>query len=281
MISKFLPKICQILKETVFPPKCPVCNNFYRPPNDGGGVSRGCDGATNTLALSLRDHIDRVMASYLCPNCIRDLGVIASPLCTFCGLPFRSRQGPDHSCGDCITSPKNFRIARAPLVYETIFTEVIHCFKYRGKIQLARPLGELLLTSFMFFWDKDSIDVIMPVPLHIKRLRSRGFNQVYLLIRNWPAMAASRSCDPARFRIERDVLIRDVPTLPQTAFGRSQRAVNIKNAFDLKSEEKIVDKRILLVDDVYTTGATANECARLLLNRGAQQVDVLTLARAV
>ncbi len=94
-------------------------------------------------------------------------------------------------------------------------------------------------------------------------------------------MAASRSWDPARFRIERDVLIRDVPTLPQTAFGRSQRAVNIKNAFDLKSEEKIVDKRILLVDDVYTTGATANECARLLLNRGAQQVDVLTLARAV
>jgi ComF family protein len=196
-------------------------------------------------------------------------------------MPFKSRQGQDHRCGECIISPKKFRMARAPLVYEPIMTEVIHCFKYRGKIQLAQPLGELLLTAFMLFWDKDSIDAIVPVPLHPKRLRNRGFNQAYLLIRDWPSMAASRFFDPLPWRIERDVLIRKVPTGPQTALGRSDRAVNIKNAFELTGQEKITDKRILLIDDVYTTGATASECAQLLLNRGAQQVDVLTLARAV
>jgi competence protein ComFC len=82
-------------------------------------------------------------------------------------------------------------------------------------------------------------------------------------------------------RIERDVLIRTVPTAPQSALGRAERAVNIKNAFAVKYPDKIKDKRILLIDDVYTTGATVDECARILLKFGAAQVDVLTLARAV
>jgi ComF family protein len=282
VLSHLLHKFYQIVHQTVFPPKCLVCANFFHPPDDpGGAISGGCHDPVNLLASSLRAYADRVMARYLCPHCIKGLVEITSPLCTCCGMPFKSRQGQDHHCGECLTSPKQFRIARAPLVYEPIMTEIIHCFKYRGKIQLAQPLGELLLTAFMFFWDKDSIDVIMPVPLHPKRLRNRGFNQVYLLIRNWSTIAASRFCDPPRLRIERDILIRKVPTEPQTALGRTDRAVNIKNAFELKGEEKITDKRILLIDDVYTTGATASECARLLLNRGAQQVDVLTLARAV
>jgi predicted amidophosphoribosyltransferase len=94
-------------------------------------------------------------------------------------------------------------------------------------------------------------------------------------------MVASGFCDFSPVRIERDVLIRKFPTAPQMALGRTQRAVNIKNAFDLNHQETIVDQRVLLIDDVYTTGATVNECGRLLLSRGAQQVDVLTLARAL
>ena len=94
-------------------------------------------------------------------------------------------------------------------------------------------------------------------------------------------MAARRFGDLAPIRVERNVLIRKTPTAPQTALGRAQRAVNIKNAFDLNREEVLVNKRVLLIDDVYTTGATVNECARLLLSGGARQVDVLTLARAI
>jgi ComF family protein len=233
------------------------------------------------LSLNIQSQVERLFAKYLCWNCIGGLVVVESPLCSCCGLPFESRQGIDHRCGDCSASPKKFRIARAPLVYEQIFTEVIHCYKYKGKIQLARPLAELLLTAFKLFWDKDSIDVVVPVPLHLKRLRKRGFNQVYLLIRNWQTIAGQVDLDLSDLQIERDVIVRNVSTVPQTGLGRRQRAANIKEAFELVDEAKIIDKRILLVDDVYTTGATADECACLLLHHGAAHVDVLSLARAV
>ena len=273
VLSNLLPKFYQLVQEAVFPPKCLVCGNFFQPP-ESAPIGR-------ELQLTLQINVLSLLSPFLCPVCIRGLVAVESPLCSCCGLPFKSRQGEDHHCGDCIASPKNFRFARAAVVYEQISTEIIHCFKYKGKLQLARPLSELLLTTFRLFWDKDSIDLIVPVPLHIKRHMKRGFNQAYLLIRNWHTDAAQYLFDFSDLQIERNVLIRTVPTAPQTALGRKRRATNIKNVFDLTDKKKILDKRILLIDDVYTTGATVNECARLLLKHGAKHVDVLTLARAV
>ena len=282
MLSSLLNRFCQITQEAIFPPKCLVCNAFYRIPEyrrRGISANSGPDEATRPL--SVRDQAEISLAACLCPCCLAELTTVESPLCICCGIPFKSRQGQDHYCGACISSGKKYGIARAPLVYDRIITEVIHCLKYRGKIQLAGPLSELLLLAFLIFWDIDGIDVILPVPLHASRIRLRGFNQAYLLIRSWPKIAAHYSCDLSHIRIERDVLIRTMPTAPQSELDRAQRARNIKNAFDLECEETIVGKKILLIDDVYTTGATVNECGRLLLNRGAQKVDVLTLARAI
>jgi len=277
IMSTIIKKIYKIFYETVFPSKCLVCRSFIKPlEGDYNDFSEEA-----VLGLSVQTQVNRLLSAYLCSACIRGMVAVESPLCVCCGLPFKSRQGADHRCGDCITSPKKFRIARAPLVYGKIFTEVIHCFKYKGKIQLAEPLGELLLTAFGLLWDKNSIDVIVPVPLHFKRLRKRGFNQAYFLIRNWQTIVAHYSFHLSDLRIEREVLVRTANTAPQSALGRTQRADNIKNAFDLNGREKITDKRILLIDDVYTTGATVNECTRMLLEHGAEHVDVLTLARAV
>ncbi len=276
-MSAIVKKIYKILSETVFPPKCLVCRRFTKSPE---GDYNSFAGETD-LSLTVRIHLERSLSRYLCRHCIEGLIAVESPLCNCCGLPFESRHGLDHLCGDCSVSPKKFRIARAPLVYEQIFTEVIHCYKYKGKIQLARPLGELLLTAFRLFWKKNSIDVVVPVPLHLKKLRKRGFNQAYLLTRNWQTIAEKVPCGLSGLRIERDVLVRTVATAPQTGLGRRQRAANIKDAFELVDETKIIDKRILLIDDVYTTGATVDECARLLLHHGAAHVDVLSLARAV
>ena len=282
VLSKLLYRVFKILQESVFPPKCLVCNAFYRiPQHRPSGISSSADPDEAAWPLSIRDQAEISLSACLCPDCLAELTPVESPLCTCCGIPFKSRQGQDHYCGACIAAGKNFGIARAPLVYDRITTEVIHCFKYRGKIQLARPLSELLLLAFLIFWDRDGIDVILPVPLHPNRIRMRGFNQAYLLILNWPGLAARYSYDLSHIRIERNVLVRTVPTAPQSALDRTQRARNIKNAFDLDRQEVIAGKRILLIDDVYTTGATVNECGRLLLKRGAQKVDVLTLARAV
>ena len=276
-MSTIVKKIYKIVNETVFPPKCLVCRSFIPTPE---GDCNGFPGQAD-LSLSVQIQVERLLSEYLCRNCIGGLVAVDSPLCSCCGLPFESRHGIDHRCGDCSASPKKFRMARAPLVYEEIFTEVIHCYKYKGKIQLARPLAELLLTAFRLFWDKDSIDVVVPVPLHLKRLRKRGFNQAYLLIRNWQNITGKVPFDLSDLQFERDVLVRTLPTAPQTGLGRRQRAANIKDAFELVDEAKIIDKRILLVDDVYTTGATVDECAHLLLHHGAAHVDVLSLARAV
>jgi ComF family protein len=280
VISKILNIFFRIVQEAVFPPKCLVCAAFFRTADQGR--QRIPIGATeNARPAALEDQAQISLANCLCPHCLTELVTVDSPLCPCCGIPFKSRQGQDHYCGDCIATGKKFGIARAPLVYDKVISEVIHSFKYRGKIQLAEPLSELLLTAFRFFWDIEDIDIILPVPLHPARLRQRGFNQAYLLIRNWPSLAARHPGGDARFRVEREVLIRTLPTLPQSALGRDQRAVNIKNAFELNHRQRVHGKKILLIDDVYTTGATVNECGRLLLDHGAQQVDVLTLARAV
>jgi ComF family protein len=151
--------------------------------------------------------------------------------------------------------------------------EAIHAFKYGKKVSLSRPLAALARQTFLQFWDTDTIDLLVPVPLHLERLRERGFNQTHLLIRRWAKL------DQIPF--DGLVLSRTRWTEPQTALSRKERQENIKGAFAVENPEKIEGRRIVLVDDVYTTGSTVNECARVLMAAGAEFVDVLILARAV
>jgi ComF family protein len=151
--------------------------------------------------------------------------------------------------------------------------EAIHRFKYTKKTSLSRPLSALTKEAFCHFWEQDAIDLIVPVPLHTRRLRERGFNQAYLLIRGW-AKQEKIPCDAF-------TLVRTRWTEPQTSLSRKERKKNMRRAFAVSHAERIEGLRILLVDDVYTTGSTVNECARVLMEAGAKLVDVLTLARAV
>ena len=151
--------------------------------------------------------------------------------------------------------------------------EAIHLLKYRKKTSLSRPLGALARKTFVQFWDIDAIDLLVSVPLHVKRLRERGFNQAHLLIRGW----AKQDGIP----LDGLTLSRSRWTAPQTTLSRGERRKNIKGAFSVRHPNRIKGRKVLLVDDVYTTGATVNECARVLMKAGAEFVDVLTLARAI
>ena len=139
----------------------------------------------------------------------------------------------------------------------------------------------LLFTAFISFWGKKSVDLIIPVPLHVKKFRMWGFNPSFLLVRDWATIAAMLNDELPDIPVARDVLERRTWTEPQTGLGRKKRLANVKNAFSINDYSKIAGKRVLLVDDVYTTGATSNECAKVLLNGGVGHVDVLTLARAM
>lgn len=258
------------MMRVVFPPRCACCGALFHPP-------RGRDVELSTIS---RGGLRTFFAPFLCKPCLGDVIPVSSPICTMCGAVFTSREGRDRVCGDCMAEPKRFGVARAAGVYDRSFRIIIHRLKFQGKTRLAAPLEKGLFRAMVRMWAPADIDVVIPMPLHEKRLRKRGFNQASLVVRNWRREADRFGGFRDSFRVDSEVLIRSRMTKPQTGLGKKQRMENIRNAFHVGDAERIGGKRILLVDDVYTTGATVNECARVLLKAGAERVDVLTLARA-
>ncbi|MDA8140999.1 MAG: ComF family protein [Desulfobacteraceae bacterium] len=221
------------------------------------------------------------MAAYLCDRCAEEFREVHSPLCLRCGEPFASPHGPDHICGQCLEHPFQFQKARAAGLYEGPLRATIHQFKYQRRDNLAKPLGRLLWATFSRHWDPLQMDLIVPVPLHSRRLRQRGFNQAQVMTLSWPTWARQIDVAVGPGWVDSTVMERCKVTQPQTGLRKEERALNLRKAFRVVKPGRIQDKRILLVDDVLTTGATANACARELLNAGAAEVHVLTLARAV
>ena len=166
-----------------------------------------------------------------------------------------------------------YAIARSVGRYEATLLKAIHLFKYRGRIKIGRTLGGIMADFAGRTWHMDVFSVIIPVPLHRKRLRERGFNQAVILARE----IAERFHVPLDFMSLR----RDRFTPPQVDLGREERKKNVTGAFAVRKPEKIAGRKILLVDDVYTTGSTLTECASVLMESRAEAVAVLTLARAV
>jgi ComF family protein len=271
----------RLIQKAVFPSKCLACGALYHDKTDSAKgfakdpvLHRGDFSSSQTAFI-------RAMEPYLCPDCSTGFDPLQSPMCPQCGVMFETRHGEDHLCGDCIGSPRHFSKARSLGVYDNTLMSVIHRLKYNGKIQLADPLGALLFSLFLMHWGKGGIDLVVPVPLHVKRFRKRGFNQSLLLVGHWDRWAGSLDQGKWRLEIGCRLLVRTRQTQPQTGLNRKNRLENIKNAFAVVKPEDVRDKRILLVDDVFTTGTTVDECAKALQRAGARQVDVLTVARAL
>ncbi len=208
-----------------------------------------------------------------CPPCTAGIRFIHSPLCPRCGIPYPAPEGEDHLCGECLVTARPYAIARAVGRYEGTLLTAIHLFKYRGKIGIGRVLGRIMADFAAGQWDMRVFSAIMPVPLHRKRLRERGFNQAVILARE----IAKRSSLPLDFM----TLKRQLFTAPQVGLGREDRSANVRGAFTVQQPAKVAGRRILLVDDVATTGSTLAECALALMRAEAEAVAVLTLARAV
>jgi ComF family protein len=262
-------RIAVALRDLLFPAKCRACGILFRPSEKGvPGTGNGKD-------------FEDAMAPFLCPECREGFLPAVSPLCPVCGEVFVSRQGVDHLCGACIETPRRFRKARAVGVYEKSLLKAVHCLKYRDRTELAPPLGRLLFSEFSRHWPPGDIDLVIPVPLHGGRMRTRGFNQALLLLRNWPKRMNSSEYGENAVCIAPELLKRARSTPPQTGLGRKQRMKNLRGAFTVPIPDQVKNRRVLLVDDVYTTGATADACTGALRRAGAARVDVLTLARTM
>lgn len=207
---------------------------------------------------------DSISTEPICRKCTDSVNFISPPLCNICGVPFKSDAIKSHTCGECLKDERHFRWARGVLLYNDATAKAIHRFKYGHDTTYSRSLGALMAD-----YPADGFDLIIPVPLHIKRLRERGFNQSLLL----------SMCVGKRRKITVDpfILKRTRWTEPQVNLSGKERKVNVKGAFEVHGD--VSGKRILIVDDVYTTGATANECSRVMKKSGAADVCILTLAR--
>ncbi len=239
------------LVDWLYPPRCRACGSW----------------------ISGRD------AEYLCSACWPRIRLVSHPLCTVCGRPFFDASGEDHHCAACLARPPHFTRARAWGCYprddiaEHPLRQVVQKFKYGRKVSLGKPLGRLLAEGCREFLQGCAVELIVPVPLHPKRLRWRGFNQSLLLARQ-VSFVYGVPVDPF-------LLYRNRETPPQTQLTEDERRRNVRGAFAIYPEKTLKGKSMLLVDDVYTSGATVNECSRVLLRGGAREVTVLTLARTV
>jgi len=199
------------------------------------------------------------------------LDLIFPPRCEAC----RSL-GPEAFCDDCVKkinylSPSAF--SHSVGVYEGPLKQALHRFKFKKKVRLAEPLGALLVKYLSRNLDMNRIDLIIPVPLHEKRQRARGFNQAELLSHVLTKYYDVPTVSGLLFRIK--------ATHPQFDLPRAERIKNVRGAFAVKGGPLIKDKNILLVDDILTTGSTVSECTRVLKASGATSVHILTLSRAV
>jgi len=214
---------------------------------------------------------ERILShGHLCASCWQELAPIAAPWCVSCGLPFEVDVGPDALCGACMKDPPSFDWARAAVSYEALGRELIIRMKHGGagaSIPTFVTMMARLIPAEM------QADIVVPVPLHRWRLLKRRFNQSQLLAKGLARKLEVRS-DP--FLLER---VRATPS--QGTFDRKGRRKNVRGAFRVPAARsgELVGKRVLLVDDVLTTGATASECAKALKEAGATHVAVLAFAR--
>ena len=267
------------LYEAVFPSTCSICLKIIDVSwNDTPYSEKEIQLKYSQVARGEAD-FRRVMAFNLCPKCISEFTPVESPICTQCGLMFRNRGGKDRLCNRCSMKPNLFTMARAYGTYDQSLKEAVHRYKYREDTGLADPFSLLLFSTFVKHWDISDVDIITPVPLHIKRFRKRGFNQAYLMFRKWHRMAEKMDTDISHIRFEKEIVIRTRATETQVGMDHKERTRNLKDAFRAKDISKIKGKRIVLVDDVLTTGSTANACVKEILRHGPRQVDVLTLAQ--
>lgn len=209
----------------------------------------------------------------ICNDCFRGITLISRPSCVRCGRPFLTAEGDDHVCGACLHSKSTITSVKALGVYDETLRRLIHLIKYKGRFAAVSVLRGLLEGQALLRDYVTAHDIIVPVPLHKRRLRERGFNQAVL----WGTVVGGTF----RIPVQCNAVLRNRWTAPQVRLHGTERMNNVRNAFSVRKPSSLKNAAVLLVDDVYTTGATMNECARVIRKAGAWRVDGLVIARAL
>jgi ComF family protein len=228
------------------------------------------DIALPTLCVACREPVD---GEGVCAECWAKLSFIAPPFCPRLGIPFVYDPGPDMLSMEAISNPPAYARARAAVRYDAVARTLVHALKYQDRTDLAPAMGRWMARAGHELLDEAA--VLVPVPLHWRRAWRRRYNQSGALAR----VIAERS----GVKVVPEALQRIRPTQQQIGLSRPQRASNVQGAFKVATPEqsRIAGRHVILVDDVLTSGATVDACARALLRAKAASVDVLVFARVV
>lgn len=210
----------------------------------------------------------------VCAACWQNVRFIRPPFCERCGLPFEGEITTAFECANCREMELHFRSARSAVVANGVVLEAIHRYKYQRALWLEPFLADLFVREAAPALHPDNWDCLVPVPLYPAKEREREFNQAARL-----AAHVSRS---TKIPLNEKLLRRVIPTSTQTRLSRAERAANMRGAFALLDKEtKLTGQRLVVVDDVLTTGATTSACAKVLKAAGAAEVCVWTVARGL
>lgn len=235
-IKAFLEYSCRTAADLLFPRRCPVC----------GGVAMP-------------------KGRLICPACLKQLSFVSSPACMKCGKEIGSRE--QEYCADCIRRKKSFTRGFALLNYDSRAAVSMAAVKYHNKREYLDFYARAAALRFEKQFRQAGIQVIVPVPVHASRLKTRGFNQAAVLAEKLSAELGIPW---------EELLIRVKKTDPQKSLGSAERLKNLRGAFEAEQEGGKWE-RVLLVDDIYTTGSTAEICSRALLKTGVKQVFVFAV----
>ena len=216
------------------------------------------------------------ISEVVCRQCWQHIDLIKAPYCERCCFPFEFNDYDEdkqiYICGECRRHRRYFNKARAICRYSGNLREIIHYYKYNGYTSLEKKIIKLMCNNSSTKLNMADYHVLIPVPLSKKRLYYRGFNQA--------SRIAKGLGNYFHIPIYRQGLYRILDTHPQSSLSKDKRFKNIKGSFSSNNDNYLSGKNVLLIDDIYTTGATVNECARVLKKASVKRVDVLTLARA-
>ena len=241
-ITTFVSSVFKNMVDFVFPSTCPCCDK------------------------TIESH------QLFCDKCFHQITFIKKPMCYRCGQPLLLEKSKGNIlCPECLKKRPLYDIARAAFIYDSVSKASILKLKYTDRMEYAYPLVELLYQAGSDLFSKT--DIIMPVPMHWRRRLKRKYNQADLLGR----LLAKKTHIPYSSKN----LIRSRHTEVQENKTLSERNRNVKDAFCIKKEQEIQSKTILLIDDVFTTGATVSNCAKTLKKAGAKAVYVLTVAKTL
>jgi ComF family protein len=229
----------------IYPPVCQICQQ------ERAGIHEG----------------------YVGGECWSQVRFVTAPFCNRCGLPYEGSIGQTFVCENCADLDFHFRSARSAVRVNPLILQVVHQYKYNRALWFESFLADLLIRQAVPVLQEEKWDVIVPVPLHPARQREREFNQAERLARHLGRAA--------EISVNSNLIRRVKPTETQTQLNRAGRADNVRGAFAPRTRKKLNGEKIIIVDDVMTTGATTNACAGVLQKAGAGEICVWTVARGV